>query len=254
MDILHAVILGIIEGVTEFLPISSTGHLILASEILRIEQTDVVKSFNIAIQLGAISAVVALYFKSFFDIELIKRLVVGFIPTGVIGFALYPFIKASLLGNPLVVVVSLFLGGIALLAFEYLYKEPTESAQASPISLKQAFIVGLFQSIAMVPGVSRAAATIAGGLLVGIRRAAIVEFSFLLAVPTMVAATGYDLLKSSHLFSEADLTLLAVGFVISFLVALVSMRVLVAFVRTHSFVPFGIYRILIAIAFFFVVL
>lgn len=253
MDIFHAVILGIIEGVTEFLPISSTGHLIVASELLGIAQTETVKSFNIAIQLGAICAVVVLYFKSFLDRELLKKLFFGFVPTGIVGILLYPLIKGFLLGNPAVVLSALFLGGIALIVFEYMYTPPQEESTVAHISYTQAFIVGLFQSLAVIPGVSRAAATIVGGLIVGIPRAAIVEFSFLLAVPTMFAATGYDLLKSAHLFAHDDITMLAAGFAVSFAVALVTMRALVTFVRTHSFVPFGIYRIAAACVFFLII-
>jgi len=253
MDLLQAILLGVVEGLTEFLPISSTGHLILAHELLGIAQTSTVKSFTIAIQLGAIGAVVALYFRALCDLELLKKLAVAFLPTGVIGFIFYPFIKGALLGNPLIVVYALFLGGIALIAFEYLYTPPQGSAVAN-ISYKQSFIVGLFQSVAMIPGVSRSAATIVGGLLAGISRGAIVEFSFLLAVPTMLAATGYDLIRSAHLFSSAETLSLAVGFCTSFVVALLTMRALVRFVRTHTFTPFGVYRIVLALLFFFVML
>ncbi len=254
MDILQAILLGIIEGLTEFLPVSSTGHLILATELLGIPQTDVVKSFNIAIQLGAICAVIALYFKSFFDIELIKKLFIGFLPTGILGFLLYPFIKDHLLGNPMIVVAALFFGGIALIVFEYFYRASEVQSDVSDITYGQALTVGLFQSVAMIPGVSRSAATIVGGLLAGIPRATIVEFSFLLAVPTMLAATGYDILRSASLFSSSDVLILAVGFVTAFLVALISMRALVSFVRSHTFVPFGIYRIALAAVFFLIVL
>ncbi len=254
MDILQAILLGIIEGLTEFLPVSSTGHLILATELLGIPQTDVVKSFNIAIQLGAICAVVALYFKSFFDIELLKKLFIGFLPTGILGFLLYPFIKGYLLGNPMIVVAALFVGGIALLVFEYFYRSSEVQSGISDITYGQAVVVGLFQSVAMIPGVSRSAATIVGGLLAGIPRGTIVEFSFLLAVPTMLAATGYDIMKSANLFSASDAVVLFVGFIVSFAVALLSMHALISFVRSHTFVPFGIYRIVLAAVFFLVVL
>ena len=254
MDILHAVILGIVEGVTEFLPVSSTGHLILLSDLLGIPQTDVTKSFNIAIQLGAICAVLALYTRSFFDIEMLKKLFVAFVPTGILGFLLYPFIKGFLLGSPLIVVGALFLGGIALIAFEYYRTPPAEETGLGNITYRQSFAVGLCQSLAMIPGVSRSAATIVGGLLMGIPRTTIVEFSFLLAVPTMLAATGYDILKTAHLFSVSDGYVLATGFIVSFIVALLSMKALVRFVRTHSFIGFGIYRIAIAAVFFFVIL
>lgn len=255
MDILQSVILGIVEGLTEFLPISSTGHLILVSELLGIPSTEFVKSFMIAVQLGAILAVVILYWRKFLDIEVLKRLVVGFIPTGILGFTLYKVIKGYLLGNSMIVVGALFLGGVALIVFELLHKESEEEGQEiRTLPYGQVLLVGLFQSIAMIPGISRSAATIVGGLLVGIRRATIVEFSFLLAVPTMLAATGYDILKSADSFPSEGYGLLAIGFGTSLIVALLSMKLLVAFVKKHTFIPFGIYRIVLAVAFFVLVL
>jgi len=255
MTLLDSIILGAIEGITEFLPISSTGHLILASELLAIPATEFLKSFQIAVQLGAIAAVVCLYWKSFLDLDFLKKLFVAFLPTGLVGFLVYPYVKGFLLGNSEVVVASLFVGGIALIVFELFHKERDEApSDARAITYRQAALVGLFQSVAIIPGVSRSAATIVGGLLVGMRRTAIVEFSFLLAVPTMLAATGYDLLKSADSFAAGDFSLLAVGFLISFLVALVSMRFLLKLVRRYTFIPFGIYRIVLAVAFFFVVL
>ncbi len=254
MDLLQAALLGIIEGVTEFLPISSTGHLILASELLGIPSSDFLKSFEISIQFGAILSVVALYWRLLLDIEILKKLVVGFIPTGIIGLAAYPFLKSYLLDSPLIVLSSLFLGGIVLIVFELLYRETPEELPVSHISYTQSFIVGLFQSIAIVPGVSRSAATILGGLMIGIPRRTIVEFSFLLAVPTMAAATGLDLVKNLPAFTSEHLGALAIGFIVSFVVALLSIKFLLHFVRNHTFIPFGIYRILAAAAFFFIVL
>ena len=255
MTWLDSIILGVVEGVTEFLPISSTGHLILVSELLGLEPSTFLSSFQIAIQLGAIAAVLALYWKRFLDIPLLMKLFVAFLPTGLVGFLVYPYVKGYLLGNPTVVVASLFLGGIALIVFELFHKEKPESLERSrEITYPQALLVGLFQSIAIIPGVSRSAATIVGGLLVGMRRVAIVEFSFLLAVPTMAAATGYDLLKSADTFVFDQLGLLALGFATAFAVALLSMRFLIQIVRRYSFVPFGIYRIVLAVAFFIVVL
>jgi undecaprenyl-diphosphatase len=247
MSPFEALILGIVEGITEFLPISSTGHLILVSTLLDIPHSDFLKSFEIAIQLGSILAVAVLYFTRFFSIPIITRLLCGFIPTGIIGFTLYPVIKGYLLGNTTIVVAALALGGIFLIAFEYLRK----TSEATPRSItdithKQALIIGLFQSVAIVPGVSRSAATIVGGLLLGIERVTIVEFSFLLAVPTMVAATGYDILKNYSLFSAETTTLLAIGFVTAFVVALVVIKTLLVFIKKHTFVPFGIYRIILA--------
>lgn len=255
MTWLDSIILGVLEGVTEFLPVSSTGHLILASQLLGIEPSTFLSSFQIAIQLGAIAAVVLLYWKSFLDFRFLTKLFVAFVPTGLVGFLVYPYVKGFLLGNSLVVVASLFLGGIALIVFELFHTERAESLEgAKQITYRQALLVGCFQSIAIIPGVSRSAATIVGGLLVGMRRVAIVEFSFLLAVPTMVAATGYDLLKSADAFAFDDIGLLALGFVTSFAVALLSMRFLLALVRRYTFIPFGIYRIVLAIAFFLIVL
>jgi len=254
MDILQAALLGVIEGITEFLPISSTGHLILASELLSIPSSDFLKSFEISIQFGAILSVVALYWRLLLTIEILKKLAVGFIPTGIIGLAVYPFLKSYLLESPLIVLASLFLGGIVLIVFELLYRETPEELPISHISYTQSFIVGLFQSIAIIPGVSRSAATILGGLMIGIPRRTIVEFSFLLAVPTMAAATGLDLVKNLPAFTPEHLDALAVGFVVSFVVALLSIKFLLHFVRNHTFIPFGIYRILAAAAFFFIVL
>ncbi|MHB1086871.1 MAG: undecaprenyl-diphosphatase UppP [Minisyncoccota bacterium] len=254
MDILQAALLGVIEGITEFLPISSTGHLILASELLNIPSSDFLKSFEISIQFGAILSVVALYWRLLLSIETLKKLAVGFVPTGIIGLAVYPFLKSYLLDSPLIVLASLFLGGIVLIVFELLYSETPEELPISHISYTQSFIVGLFQSIAIIPGVSRSAATILGGLMIGIPRRTIVEFSFLLAVPTMAAATGLDLMKNLPTFTSEHLGALAVGFVVSFVVALLSIKFLLHFVRNHTFIPFGIYRIVAAAAFFFIVL
>ena len=255
MDLADSIILGVIEGVTEFLPISSTGHLILAGELLGIPSTEFVKSFMIAVQLGAILAVVLLYWKKFLDIEVLKRLIVGFIPTGLLGLLLYKAIKESLLGNAYIVVGALFVGGIALIVFELLHKEAEgEPGEIRDIPYMHVLYVGCFQAIAMIPGVSRAASTIVGGLIVGLRRATIVEFSFLLAVPTMLAATGYDILKSYNSFPTEGLELLAVGFITALIVALLSMKLLVGFVKKHTFIPFGIYRIVLAALFFVFVL
>lgn len=258
MSWLDALILGLVEGITEFLPISSTGHLILTSSLLGLPTTEFLKSFEIAIQLGAIGAVLFLYWRSFLDVSILTKLLVGFIPTAVMGFALYSFVKTYLLGNPSLVVWTLLLGGIALIVFELFHKEQMHRADSeaslADITLWQSFCVGLFQSIAIIPGVSRSAATILGGMLVGIRRTTIVQFSFLLAVPTMAAATGLDMFKSASLFSFSQAGVLAIGFVAAFIVALLSMRFLLRFVRTRTFVPFGVYRIVVALLFFFFII
>lgn len=247
MTFLQSILLGIVEGVTEFLPISSTGHLILASSLLGLVENEFTKSFEIAIQLGAILAVVALYWKKFFDIDLLKKLFVAFLPTGILGLLFYHLVKTYLLGNTLVVLTSLFIGGLVLIGFEA-WRAGKDGA-VTELSYRQAFLVGLFQSVAMIPGVSRSGATIIGGLALGVSRATIVEFSFFLAVPTMLAATGLDLLKSGLDFTTHEWLLLLVGAAVSFVVALAAIRWLLAYVRRHSFSVFGVYRILLAILF-----
>ncbi|MEI6650049.1 MAG: undecaprenyl-diphosphate phosphatase [Candidatus Moraniibacteriota bacterium] len=257
MSIFHAIILGIVEGLTEFLPVSSTGHLILVSDVLGITQTDFVKSFEIVIQLGAILAVVVLYFRRFLtDWETLKRLAVAFLPTAFVGLVLYRFIK-SLFESPMTIVATLLLGGVAIILFERWLKtrKPVEeTTTGATMTYRQAFLIGVAQSVAVIPGVSRSGATIVGGLALGLSRTAITEFSFLLAVPTMTAAVGYDLLKNAGAFSSADLPVLAVGFFVSFVVAFVAVKSFLSFVKTHSFTGFGIYRIIAAIAFYLLVI
>lgn len=254
MTILESIILGIVEGATEFLPISSTGHLILASSLLGVLQSDFVKTFEIAIQLGAILAVVVLYFKSFFDWRLVSKIAAAFIPTAVIGLAFYQVIKDYALGNSMLVLWALFIGGVVLIAFERWHgKREDVATPIAPqdITYRQAVLVGLAQAVAIIPGVSRSGATILGGLALGINRATIVEFSFLLAVPTMTAATGLALYKGGAIaFSTQEWVLFAVGFVTSFVVALATVYWFLAYIRHHSFTSFGVYRIVLSLAFF----
>lgn len=243
-----------VEGVTEFLPISSTGHLILASELLKIGQSEFTKSFEIIIQFGAIFSVFVLYGKAFLDIENLKKIIIGFVPTGIIGLTLYHVIKTRLIGNQGVVLWVLLLGGIALIIFEFWHKESEDATEGiANISYKQSFWVGMCQSIAIIPGLSRSAATIVGGLIIGLKRKTIVEFSFLLAIPTMLAASGLDLVKNAESFSRDQFGFLAVGFLVSFIVAMASIKFLLSFIKKHSFVWFGVYRILLALAFWFVI-
>ncbi len=248
MDLLQAAILGVVEGISEFLPISSTGHLILAAKVLGLPPSEFVKSFEIAIQLGAILSVVVLYGRSFLiDFKVLQRVAVAFFPTAVLGLIFYKVIKKFLLGNSMVVVWSLLLGGIILIVFELLHREKPEAREdLRTMPFKTAFLIGVFQSLAMVPGVSRSAATIIGGLLIGLKRRTIVEFSFLLAVPTMMAATGLDLLKSSPSFTHSQVLCLGVGFMVSFFVALLSIKFLLHFIKNHNFISFGIYRVIMA--------
>ena len=207
MNILQVLIFGVVEGITEFLPISSTGHLILTAKLLGVGQSEFIKSFQIAIQLGAILSVVVIYWDRLTSGSKIwKRLLVSFLPTALIGALLYKMIKRYLLGNNAVVLWSLFIGGLFLIIFELLYRRKEEEVEEiCAISYRQALIIGLFQSVAMIPGVSRAAATIIGGLVVGLKRKTIVEFSFLLAIPTMFAATSLDIYKSLNYLNSTNI-------------------------------------------------
>lgn len=250
MTYLQAFIIAVIEGITEFLPVSSTGHMILADALLKVENKDFVKTFEIVIQLGAILSVVVLYFKRFlagFNIYL--KLAVAFLPTGVIGFLAYKTIKHYLF-NPFTVSISLILGGIVLILLDrWSEKKESQVAKVEDISFGAALKIGLIQCLSMIPGVSRSAATIFGGVSAGFNRAQAAEFSFLLAVPTMLAASGYDLLKGKDSIQSEDLSLLVFGAVIAFLVALVAIRGFISFLTRYGFKHFGYYRILLGALF-----
>lgn len=252
MNVAQAIIFGIVEGITEFLPVSSTGHLILTARYLGIAQTEFVKSFEIAIQSGAILAVVFLYRRTLLEgLCVWKKILAAFLPAAVIGALLYKVIKGFLFDNSRVVLWALFLGGAALILFEFIHREKQDSSAAlSQISYPQALLIGLFQCIAIIPGVSRSGATIVGGLALGLGRKTIVEFSFLLAIPTMLAAMALDLLKSSYAFTPVQFLILGIGFVTSFMVALLAIRFLLIFIKRHTFVIFGVYRMLLAVIFY----
>jgi undecaprenyl-diphosphatase len=251
MSFIHVLILSIVEGLTEFLPISSTGHLILASKLLGIMESDFTKTFEIVIQLGAIMAIVVLYFKKFISsLNMIKKLVVAFIPTAVVGFTLYPLIKNVLLGSSAITLNALFWGGVALVGIEWFLKhKKSEAKNESEVTYKQALIIGTFQSLSVVPGVSRAAATIVGGLLTGLDRATATEFSFLLAVPTMLAASTLDVYKSRELLLSGNLPMLVIGTLLSFVFAMLAVKFLVQYVKKHDFTIFGVYRIALSLLF-----
>ncbi len=257
MNLIQVFVLSLIEGLTEFLPISSTGHLILVSKLLGIMETDFVKTFEIVIQLGAILAVVVLYFKKFISsINLLKKLLVAFVPTAIVGFVLYPLIKGVLLGSSSITLNALFWGGIALIGIEWFLKrkkseanETSKITYAHSLSYKQALIIGTFQSLSVVPGVSRAAATIIGGLLTGLNRSTATEFSFLLAVPTMVAATTLDIYKSRDMISQGGFLTLFIGTILSFFFAVIAIKFLINYVKKHDFTAFGVYRIALSILF-----
>lgn len=252
MTIFDSLILGLVEGISEFLPISSTAHLILTGKLIGLAQTDFLKTFEVAIQLGAILSVVVLYGRTLLrSREVLLRVAAAFVPTMVIGFALHEVIKKVFFESTGLILWSLLLGGAFLIAFERFHKEKGDAtADIAAVTYKQAMIIGLFQSIAVIPGVSRSAATIVGGLLLGLRRRTIIDFSFLLAIPTMLAATGLDLVKDGFSFTSGEFGLLAAGFVTSFVVALFAIRWLLRFLKDHSFTSFGVYRIIVALLFF----
>jgi len=256
MNILQAFILSVVEGISEFLPISSTGHMILAADILKIAQTNFVKDFEIIIQLGAILAIVVLYWNSLFkSVAVWKRIIVAFIPTGIIGLLLFKIVKNYLLGNLYVTLISLFIGGVILIILELIYKEKEHHLEdISKLSFSKAFIIGLFQSIAIIPGVSRSAATIVGALFLGTKRKAAAEFSFILAVPTMLAATGLDLIKTKFVYAPTEWLMLAIGFFGAFIVALISVKLFLKYVQRNNFIIFGAYRIVASILFYLVVI
>ncbi|MDO8429654.1 MAG: undecaprenyl-diphosphate phosphatase [Candidatus Daviesbacteria bacterium] len=252
MGYLETLVLVIVEGVTEFLPVSSTGHLILTSHILKIPQTEFLKSFEIIIQLGAILAVVVLYWRRLLtDFESLKRILLAFIPSAVLGFIFYDFIKGVLFENILVTVTALFLGGVAFILLEKFYfKEDRGLDDVNKLSYKKLLLIGIFQAISMIPGVSRAGSTIFGGLFAGLSRKTAVEFSFLLAVPTMMAATGLDILETNLNYSLSELGMLGVGLLGSFIVALLVIKWFLKYIQSHTFIAFGVYRIILAIVFY----
>ncbi len=249
MTFLNVFILSVVEGLSEFLPISSTGHLLIVNKLLDISQTNFLSSFTITIQLGAILAVLVLYGKDLLlNKSTLLKVLTAFVPTAVIGFILYKIIKHLLMNGLATVGITLVLGGLVLVAFEYWYEEKeSDVGEVDQITYKQAFLLGLAQSVAMIPGVSRSGATIVGGMLLRLKRKTIVEFSFLLAIPTMIAATGYDLLKSASSFSLDQWELMAVGVVATFLVALLAVKGFLQFVSRYNFTVFGIYRVIVGL-------
>ena len=252
MTYFQAFILSLVEGITEFLPVSSTGHLILTSHLLGLAQTEFLKSFEIIIQLGAILAVVVLYWRTLLSSRrLLLRVLIAFIPTGLIGFFAYPLVKGFLLGNLQIVIVSLALGGVLMLALEDFFSQKRRQKKIKDLSLVQVFLIGVAQSLAFVPGVSRAMVTIFAGLGVGLSRKSATEFSFLLAIPTMIAATGLDLVETGFSFSYQEYLVLLIGFLGAFLAAFLTVKALIGFVKGHSFRIFAFYRIILAFVFWF---
>jgi len=247
MDIIQAIILGVIEGATEFLPISSTGHMIVASQWLGMAQTEGNKAFEVIIQLAAILAVVANYRDRFIfnqvNIDLWKKVVLAFIPIGLVGLLLHKQIKAMFTVE--IVAIMFIVGGLVFLVIEYFQKNKQQPVQRlEDMTYRQAGWIGIAQIFALIPGTSRAGASIVGALLVGLSRKASAEFSFLLALPVMLAASGFDLLKHYQDFTGANLAVLAAGFVVAFISAWLVMRLFIHFLERFTFVAFGVYRIL----------
>ena len=252
MDTIQSIIIGIVEGLTEFLPVSSTGHMIITEKILNLTENDFSKVFTITIQLGAILAVVVLYWKKFFDFKNLKfyaKLAAAVVPALVLGFLFSKKIDA-LLESSTTVAISLLAGGIILLFIDNVFKNP-EVDKEEDISFLKAIIIGTWQCIAMIPGVSRSAASIIGGMQQKLTRSAAAEFSFFLAVPTMLAATGYKLLKyykDYGGFSANEIKQLAIGNVVAFVVALLAIKFFIGFLKKHGFKIWGYYRIVVGIA------
>lgn len=247
MDILQAIILAIIEGITEYLPVSSTGHMIIASSFFGIAQEDFTKLFTIVIQLGTILSVVVLYFKRFFQsIDFYFKLLVAFIPAVVLGLLLSDVID-SLLENPLTVAISLVIGGLILLKVDDWFG----NSENTEISYLTALKIGLFQCLAMIPGVSRSGASIVGGMTQKLSRTAAAEFSFFLAVPTMLGATlkkSYDYYQAGFTLTSEQVNLLIIGNVVGFLVALLAIKTFIGYLSKNGFKMFGYYRIVVGIA------
>ena len=255
MDWIQAVILGVVEGVTEFLPVSSTGHMIIFSRFLHLPQSEFLKTFEIAIQLGAMLAVCSQYWRIFLlDWEIGTRVLAAFFPTAIIGFVLYTAVKHYFLGNVQVVALSLLVGGVVLIVFELTYgKKPGKIIKLEDISFRQAIIIGTFQALAVVPGVSRSAATILTGLMLGINRQTIVEFSFLLAVPTIFSAVVLDVLKSCAEVSLGQWGLMAIGLMTSFIISWGTVQFLLSYIKKHDFIPFGVYRVIFALVLLYLI-
>ncbi len=246
MTLIQTLILAIVEGLTEYLPISSTGHMIIASSLMGIEESAFVKLFTVCVQLGAILAVVVLYFKRFFQsLDFYFKLLVAFIPAMVLGLLLNDLID-SLLESVTTVAISLLVGGVVLLFVDRWFRNPNNRL----ITYPKAFTIGLFQCISMIPGVSRSAATIVGGMAQGLSRKQAAEFSFFLAVPTMFGATAkklYDFYKDGLTLSSADVQMLVVGNVVAFVVAMLAIRFFINFLTKYGFRAFGWYRIAVGV-------
>ncbi|MCO5231564.1 MAG: undecaprenyl-diphosphate phosphatase [Chitinophagales bacterium] len=246
MSIFQAIILAIIEGLTEFLPISSTGHLIIGSSLIGVQPSDFSKLFIVAIQLGTILSVVVLYFKRFFQsIHFYTKLFVAFIPSAILGVLFSDKID-SMLESPMTVAITLVIGGVILLFVDKWFQKVTYE-DSGEIDYFTALKIGFFQCLAMIPGMSRSGATIVGGMTQKLSRKAAAEFSFFLAVPTMFGATAkklYDFYKAGHIITTDEINILLIGNIVGFLVAILAIKTFIGFINRHGFKAFGIYRII----------
>jgi undecaprenyl-diphosphatase len=243
MTLYEAVILGIVEGITEFLPVSSTAHIALTSQIMGLAQNDFMNSFNIIIQIAPIFSVMIIYYHTLFQsLEIWKKLIASFIPTGAIGFLFHNQIEEMFSSNS--IVLWMIATGIFFLIIEFLYsKRDHTTHELEHVSYKQAIVVGFIQALSLIPGVSRSGITILGGMLLGMKRETAMSFSFLLAIPTMTAASGYTLLKEYDYLSFDNIFLIFVGFIVSFIVGWAAVKSFLALVSKYNFTPFGIYLI-----------
>lgn len=252
MTVTESIIIAIVEGITEFIPISSTGHMIITEKLLQMPEDEFTKVFIIAIQLGAILAVVVLYAKKFFNFsqwQFYVKLAVAVLPALIIGFLFSKKIDA-LLDSSQTVAISMLAGGIILIFIDKAFKNP-EVHNEREVSFAKAFIIGIWQCVAMIPGISRSAASIIGGMQQKLTRSAAAEFSFFLAVPTMLAATVYKLYKytkENGAFSSEQIKLLSIGNVVAFAVALLAIKFFITFLKKHGFRVWGVYRIIVGIA------
>lgn len=249
MDIFQAIIIGIIEGFTEFLPISSTGHMIVASKFLGIEESALIKAYEVIIQFAAILAVMLVYREkiTFKKVDLWMKLLIAFLPLAIVGFIFKDVIKT--LFTVEIVAWMFIIGGVIFLLLEHFYDEKkAHVTQVEKVNYQQAFWIGVAQIFSLVPGTSRAGATIIGGLLIGLDRKTSMEFSFLLAIPVMAAVCGYDLLKHYQDFADANWGAFIIGFIVAFIVAYVTIKLFLVFIQRFTFVAFGLYRIVFGIA------